>query len=180
MNSDQLLAQAQKMDPQALAAIHDRYYMVVYRYVHYRLDDEMVVEDITSEVFIRLINALQKGEGSIKNVQAWLLGTASHIVHDHLRHKYRRPTESIEIHENLPSNNLTEVSVEDNLEKGIVRKAMQKLTEEQQHVLALRFSSELTIEDTARAMKKSINAVKVLQFRALSALRRHVNIGREE
>jgi len=49
---------------------------------------------------------------------------------------------------------------------------MRRLTADQQHVLALRFTQELSLEETARMMKKSLNAVKVIQFRALAALRR--------
>ncbi|MFZ6019478.1 MAG: sigma factor-like helix-turn-helix DNA-binding protein [Chloroflexota bacterium] len=41
-------------------------------------------------------------------------------------------------------------------------------------MLALRFSQELSVQETARVMKKSVEAVKVLQFRALAALRRQL------
>jgi RNA polymerase sigma-70 factor (ECF subfamily) len=46
------------------------------------------------------------------------------------------------------------------------------LTVEQQHVLTLRFSEERSLEETAQALGKSIGAVKILQFRALAALRK--------
>jgi RNA polymerase sigma-70 factor (ECF subfamily) len=48
------------------------------------------------------------------------------------------------------------------------------LTPEQQHVLALRFSQELSLEETAAVMGKNVNAVKVLQFRAVQALRQRM------
>jgi len=53
-----------------------------------------------------------------------------------------------------------------------IRWAMVRLTIDQQHVLALRFSQDLSLEETATIVGKSINAVKVLQFRALAAMRR--------
>ena len=43
---------------------------------------------------------------------------------------------------------------------------------EQQHVLALRFSEERSLDETARIIGKSVTAVKALQFRALASLRR--------
>jgi RNA polymerase sigma-70 factor (ECF subfamily) len=46
------------------------------------------------------------------------------------------------------------------------------LTVDQQHVLALRFAEEYSLEETAHIMGKTIGAVKTLQFRALAALRR--------
>jgi len=48
------------------------------------------------------------------------------------------------------------------------------LTDEQQQVLALRFGDGRSIDDTATLMRKSVTAVKQLQFRAVAALRRHL------
>jgi len=50
--------------------------------------------------------------------------------------------------------------------------AYAKLTAEQQHVLALRFGQGYSLEETASVLKKNVNAVKALQFRALAALQR--------
>jgi RNA polymerase sigma-70 factor (ECF subfamily) len=57
---------------------------------------------------------------------------------------------------------------------------VQQLTSAQQHVLALRFSQGLSIEETARLMHKTIGAVKVLQFRALEAVRKLLHVGEKE
>ena len=168
---DRVLEGAKNLDPRMLAAIHDHFYPIVYRYVRYRLDDEDVCEDITSEVFLRMLNALHKKRGPRKNLQGWLLGTASHLVNDHLRLRYRRKTESIE-DKHLVSPHLPEQVVEDAFRQQEVRQAIQRLTTEQQHVLALRFSDDRTLEETAALMGKTIGAVKTLQFRALASLRR--------
>ena len=55
---------------------------------------------------------------------------------------------------------------------GEIRWAMSRLTPDQQHVLALRFSQDCSLEETASMVDKSVNAVKVLQFRTLAAMRR--------
>jgi len=172
MEDNATLSRVHSLDPQALTVIHDRYFPVVYRYVRYRLDDEQLVEDITSEVFMRLLNTLHQKRKKIQNIQGWLLGTASNLVHDHLRLKYQRKVENLDEHENIPSSYSTEISAEDAFNRSHVRQAFQKLTADQQHVLALRFSQEFSLEETAQVMEKSVNAVKVLQFRALSSLRR--------
>lgn len=166
-----LLSRVHDLDPHALAIVHDQFYPVVYRYVRYRLDDDQTCEDIASEVFLRLLTALDQRGKSIQNIQGWLLGTASHLVNDHLRSYYNRPTEPLE-DETLVSTLLPEETVERTWQQREVRSAMEKLTVEQQHVLALRFSEERTLEETAQALDKSIGAVKVLQFRALEALRK--------
>ena len=55
-----------------------------------------------------------------------------------------------------------------------VRGAYAELSSDQQNVLALRFGSGYSLEETARVMQKNVNAVKALQFRALAALQRNI------
>ena len=159
------------LDSQAIGAIFDRYYPDVHRYVRYRLNDDQVAEDIASDVFVRLLDASQQGRGPQTNLKAWLLGTASHVVTDHLRRAYRRPTDSLS--ENMLDPLALPVDEFDRREKDrAVRAAMKHLTPEQQHVLALRFGEGYSLEETASVMKKNVNAVKALQFRALASLQR--------
>lgn len=172
-DSETILARAQKLDPQALALLHDELYPVVYRFVFFRLDDAQVCEDITAEVFLRLIETFKKPNSQIQDARAWLLGTASHLVMDHMRNKYRRPVEPLENQENrLQDGTSPERAAEDTMHFDQVRSVMGSLSADQQTVLALRFSQDCSLEETARLMGKTIGAVKVLQFRALEKLRR--------
>ncbi len=173
--AESLLQRAQALDAQALAQLHDRYYPAVYRYVRYRLENEQVVEDISSEVFLRLLDHLHRRKGEIRDLRAWLLGTAANLINEHLRHKYRRPTDNLADHESLPSGEDVHRAAEQNESQRAVRQALRRLTREQQHVLALRFSQDLSIEETARIMNKTIGAVKVLQFRALASIRKIID-----
>ncbi len=159
------------LDSQAVAAVYDRYYPDVYRFVRYRLNDETTAEDIASEVFIRLLEAVKSGHAPQTSLKAWLLGTASHIVTDHFRKSYRRPTD--ELPETLPDERPDPVlDVEQRERERHLKAAMSKLTDEQQTVLSLRFGQGYSLEETAAFLKKNINAVKQLQFRALAALNR--------
>jgi RNA polymerase sigma-70 factor, ECF subfamily len=169
---EDLLKQARKFDQEALALIHDQYYPVVYRYVRFRLDDEAACEDIASEVFTRFLQALKRPEQKIDDLRGWLLGTSANLIHDAFRKQYRRPQEPLDDHEALPDLQTAETMSDRKIARDELRLAMQRLTEDQQHVLALRFSQECSLEETARQVGKTVNAVKVLQFRALAALRR--------
>ena len=170
MDSELPLARSKKIDAQQLAALHDKLYPVVYRYVRYRLDDPQVCEDISSEVFLNLIDALTRRDHTIKNIRAWLLGTASNLINDYLRIAYKRPIENLDEQE-IPDDRSPEDAAELKSQHQMVRAAMQHLTPEQQHVLALRFADERSIEETAKLMGKTIGAVKTMQFRALTALK---------
>jgi RNA polymerase sigma-70 factor (ECF subfamily) len=173
--SNDLITRARNLEPQALAEIHDQYHPEVYRYVRYRLSDEALVEDITSEVFVRLLDALHRRRGPDQSLRGWLMGTASNLVNDHLRRRYAQPVVTIKDPEgalDLPGGESPESSLIAAWQKQQVREALQRLTQEQQHVLALRFAEERSLDETAEIVGKSINAVKALQFRALASLRR--------
>ncbi len=163
---------ARIIDPQALGVLHDQLYPAVFRYVAYRLQDQQLCEDITSEVFVRLLDACQRRNSKIQDVRAWVFGTASNLINDHFRQKYRRQFEDLEDHQDLPADHSTEGAVDRALTLREISWALHKLTPDQQHVIALRFSQELSLEETAAIVGKSVNAVKVLQFRALAAMRR--------
>jgi RNA polymerase sigma-70 factor (ECF subfamily) len=171
--ADALLEASRRMDGQALAEVHDRFYPLVRRYIGYRLGDPETVEDLTAETFLQLLDGLQKRGGQIRDLRAYLLGTASHLVNDHLRRRYRRGEQNLtEEHEEIIGDVRLEQDADERSQQQAIRLALRRLTAEQQHVLALRFSQELSLEETARLMGKSVGAVKVLQFRAIASLRR--------
>lgn len=163
----------QRLDSQAIAAIYDQYFSEVYRYVRYRIDDDSAAEDIASDVFVRLLEATQKKQGPQSSLKGWLIATASHAVNDYLRRQYRRPVEMLS--DSIPDGRPGIHAEMDAREQNrLVQSAYSQLTSEQQHVLALRFGQGYSIEETAAYLKKNINAVKALQFRALASLQRQI------
>ncbi len=161
------------LDQQVIGVVYDQHFSEIYRYVLYRIGDSILAEDIASDVFIRLLEAVHSGRPPQTNLKGWLIGTASHAVTDHLRRKYRQPEE--EISESMPDGGPSIPAIVDQREQNrIVNDAYAQLTPEQQHVLALRFGQGYSLVETATFMNKNVNAVKALQFRALAALQREV------
>lgn len=163
-----------KLDSQVIGAVYDRYFDEVYKFVYYRLSDEQAAEDIASDVFVRLLEAIRRKRGPQTNLKGWLLSTASHAVADYLRQAYRKPTETLL--ETLQDENASSLREEIDRREQVnkVQEAYAELTEEQQNVLALRFGGGYSLEETASVMQKNVNAVKALQFRALAALQRNI------
>lgn len=161
------------LDSQTIGDIYDQYFSEVYRYVRYRISNETVAEDIASDVFVRLLEAVQHRKGPQASIKGWLIATASNAVNDHLRIQYRRPTEALS--ESLPDAN-SSVAFELDLreQNRLLHQAYTQLTSEQQHVLALRFGLGFSLEETAAQLKKKVNAIKALQFRALASLQRQL------
>jgi RNA polymerase sigma-70 factor (ECF subfamily) len=172
-DDDAMLAGARRLESRALAAIHDRYYPDLYRYLLYRTNDEHAAEDLASEVFMRFLNGLHAGKAPDR-LPAWLFGVAAHLVADHFRRQSRRPQTSLV--DDLPATEAgPEGQTEARLREAAVRRALTELTDEQQQVLALRFGEGRSLEQAAHAMQKSVTAIKQLQFRAVAALRRKLD-----
>jgi RNA polymerase sigma-70 factor (ECF subfamily) len=102
------------------------------------------------------------------------MGTAANMINDHYRKSYAHSDETLtdEIH----SNGGDPAHLTEQGERAeVIRKALTQLTAEQQHVLTLRFGNDYSLEETAIIMGKNANAIKALQFRAISSLRRLIS-----
>ncbi len=165
--------QLNDLNAQTVGAVYDEYFHEIYRYVLYRINDPDLAADIASDVFIRLLEAVHAKRGPTTNLKGWLIATASHIVTDHLRKKYRHPEDEIPASLPDPEPDIT-AQLDFREQNRNVKEALLKLTAEQQHVLSLRFGQGYSLEETAYLMNKNVNAVKALQFRALAALQREI------
>ena len=166
-----LLHRAKSLDQDALAQVHERYYDAIYRYLSFRVSDVQTAEDLTSEVFIRFLHAIQQKNAPQNTIRGWLFGAASLILKEHYRKKKR--SQLTELSDSLPGETVAPTERLEALESNqALRLAMTNLTEEQQHVLALRFGYEMPVRDVAETMNKSEGSVKMLQVRAIAALSR--------
>jgi RNA polymerase sigma-70 factor (ECF subfamily) len=168
------------LDPLAITTIHNRYYPEVYRFARFRVGDEVLAEDISGDVFMRLLEAVHAGRGPEKNLRGWLISTTANIVNDYFRkiynHPNEEPPEAIENIAQMHDERLDPVVISDANERTLViRSAIRELTDEQQKVIGMRFGNGFTLEETAELMGKKTNAIKALQFRALAALRRMIS-----
>jgi RNA polymerase sigma-70 factor (ECF subfamily) len=161
------------LDSQAITAVYNQYFPEIFRYVRYRLDDDALAEDISSDVFCSLLKAIKEGRAPGVSLRGWLIGTARHMIIDTIRKKQRHPSEAISDELESTGDGPCE-EVESRLASHALHKALIQLTEDQQQVLALRFGQGYSLEETAEVMRKHVNAVKALQFRALNALQRRM------
>lgn len=166
-----LIQRAKGGEPAAFTEIYERCQPAVYRYIFYQVSDATIAEDLTSEVFVRLVDKIDRFTYRGRPLLAWLYAIARNLVTDHHRRaKLSQPLEP----EKQPIADEVDVeeAVEDKLAQHRVIAAIPRLTEEQRQVILLRFIEGLDNASTASILNKSVNAVKALQHRALAALRR--------
>jgi RNA polymerase sigma-70 factor (ECF subfamily) len=165
-----LIRQATEGDEAVMSALYERYRDGVFRYLYYRVGDRHTAEDLTSEVFERMLRFIGSFKPPSSSFQAWLYQIARNLAIDHSRRMKVRNHLSLE-EELIDQTNDIDTTVERRLNSETLAKALRKLPEEQRDVILMRFVSGMPIAETAQALHKSENAVKGLQRRALIALR---------
>jgi RNA polymerase sigma-70 factor (ECF subfamily) len=170
-NEHTLLDRAKQYDPEALAELYDRYAPKMYAYIYRRINDAALAEDLTSELFLRMLRAIQSERTWRKSFRAWLYRIAHNLVVD----VYRRqppPAISLEDAAYLSTEDDPLEQVQETMDCSRLQAVLGRLTPDQQQVLALRFGEGLTARETARIVRKTTGAVEGLQRRALAAIRR--------
>jgi RNA polymerase sigma-70 factor (ECF subfamily) len=157
------IAQAQGGDPEALRFLYLRYADSVYGYVCSILRDEHDAEDVTQQVFAKLLTALGRYEPRNVPFSAWILRVAHNTALDHLRARRTVPCE--ELDRGAAGDGGRERFAE-------LRVALADLPPEQRDVLVLRFLIGLTPGEIAERMGRSVEAVHGLQHRGRRGLRR--------
>ncbi|OGO17227.1 MAG: RNA polymerase subunit sigma-70 [Chloroflexi bacterium RBG_16_50_11] len=170
-DEESLIRRAQQRDQVALTQLYENNFDRIYRYIVFKIGDRTEAEDMTQQVFLNAIQSIASYKFKGMPFTSWLYRIAHNQVVDHLRKKTRRPTapldETIPAGEEDPGH-----AAERKLEIEAVVLAAKKLTAAQQEVISLRFGSELSVAEVAKAIGKSEGAVKALQHSAIVALRK--------
>jgi len=166
-----VITAAGSLDQDALTAIFDEYAPAIYKYLLRLGLGSSEADQVVGDVFARLLEKLAEGKGPRKNLRSYLFQTAYHLVVDHSRERQR--TAPLEVADTV-NQAMTPVQsrAEENMLLEKLSTAMEdELTEDQRHVLVLRFQEDFSLKETAEIVGKNVNAVKALQNRAINRLR---------
>ena len=162
-----VLKKARKLDEDALAQLTNENYEGVYRFFYYRTQTKEDAEDLTHEVFIRMVRSIGTQTGVFS---AWLFRIARNLLVDHYRKEGKNTVIALEeIDKALPA--LRTKDAQAPLKAEEIRSTLSVLTDEQREVIVRKFFEGYTNQEIAEDLGKTAGAVKLLQFRALGALR---------
>jgi len=169
-----LLERARACDPHALSDVYDLYASRIYSYLYHRVGDAGLAEDLTGQVFLRMLEAIRHERAWTTSFSGWLYRIAHNLVVDHFRRRGRNSQVGLDDAPDVPSDTRVDPvnAAEQKLDQDDLRTAITRLTEEQAQVISLRFLEEKSIAEVAEIIGKSEGAVKALQYRAVIALRR--------
>jgi RNA polymerase sigma-70 factor, ECF subfamily len=158
------VTRAKAGDREGLHYLYVRYADDVLRYVTGLIRDHHEAEDITQNVFAKLMTAINKYEERAVPFDAWILRVARNAALDHLRARRAIPTEEVR---------LTDTGrAQTALDRGqALRQALEDLPEDQREVLVLRHIIGLSPVEIANTLDKSESSVHGLHHRGRRSLR---------
>ena len=167
----EVVRRAVARDPAAFGELYEAHLSRVYRHVRYRIADQDLAEDITSQVFLRAWQAIDRYEPREgRPFLAWLFTIANNLIIDHHR-RAKRELPGIESDRHVARTGDPEaLAVSADLNEQI-RAAISRLKPEYQLIVSLRLIEDMDYEDIARILGKKPGALRVTLFRALSQLR---------
>jgi len=170
-----LVTRAQGGDVDAIGTLYDQHHESIFRYLWLRVNDSKLAEDLTGDVFMRMLSALPRYQPIGVPFRAWLYRIAHNLLVDH----WRKPNPLDPIEEESDDGDPS-LGVERKLLVVHMNRAMTQLEPNQHQVIVLRFVMGLSLQEVARAVGKTEGAVKSLQHRGLTALRRALEPEREQ
>ena len=172
---ERLVEQARSGDADAFGRIFDVYHEPVYRFIASRVRRPMDAEDLTQIVFVKALEALPRYEARGVPFGGWLFRLARNAVIDQARTR-RDHTDLEAVAERASEDEGPHDIVAARRDMDAVAKALRALTPEQRETVELRFFAGLSAKEAAAAMGKQEGTVRGLQFRAIAALRRALDI----
>lgn len=167
-----LITHAQRGDVNAIGRLYDRHRESIFRYLWIRLDDQPLAEDLTGDVFMRMLAALPRYQQQGLPFRAWLYRIAHNLLIDYFRKLNHQATVPLEAVEDQGAGDDPDQAVEQALLSERLQAALRDLEPTQSDVVTLRFLVGLSLHETALTLGKTEAAIKALQHRGLEKLRR--------
>jgi RNA polymerase sigma-70 factor, ECF subfamily len=164
-----LVRHARHADPQVLTLMYQQYAKAIYRYAFIRVRDEVLAQDIQSEVFLRVVEGIDRYEERGLPLLAWLFRITHDRSVDTIRRRCRRPQVSLErCHDVIEEDDRQEQRELSNE----IQRFLQELCPLQRSVIQLRFFEYCSIQEVAQRLGRSEGAIRALTHRGLRSLRK--------
>ena len=172
LSEERWLEAVRSFDEEVLVEIYDTLSPELYRYAYRLVGDPEEAEDLLSETFKRMLQAIHSGGGPKDHLRAYLYRTLHNLVVD--RHRRGETLRVGPVPDQIPGaeDDNPAVTVERRLEQQEARALLWRLTNEQRQVILLKYFQDLSHAEIAAVLGKTEGSVKALQHRGIASLRR--------
>ncbi|MCM3387875.1 RNA polymerase sigma factor [Ureibacillus chungkukjangi] len=164
----------------SIVEIYNQHYLDVYRFLVCFSGNQNDAEDLTQEVFIRVLKSLPNFKTD-SNFKTWIFSIAKHVALDHYRKKKFSTIfkegffSKLESKEKKPDEEYEKTELE-----HYVHEAISKLKPNHRAAVILRGINEFSVKETAEILQCSEAKVKVDYHRALKDLKRKLDLDGKE
>jgi RNA polymerase sigma-70 factor (ECF subfamily) len=170
----QLVEQAKRGNREALEELYLLHFDRIYSYLHMSVGNRHDAEDLTTQVFVKMLESIGKFRWRSAPFSAWLFRIAHNLAMDHFRANKRWQPEE-EVPEPDPGEgSAAEEEAFESIGRQSMMELIQNLSHEQQQVLTLKFVFNFSNAEAATILDKTEGAIKSLQHRALASLQRQL------
>lgn len=164
--------QSQEFKEQFFSQIYDEHVDKVYRFVFFKVSNEALAQDITSETFTRLWKEISF-DREVKSPSGFLFRVAKNLITDHYRVKDQNPA-NLDNLDNVLVDQKEDVlsTIVQNDEMRTVKAALDQLNEDSRLAVSLYYIEQLPYSDVAKALNRSQGATRVLVSRGMKQLRK--------
>ncbi|MEO6197710.1 MAG: RNA polymerase sigma factor [Dehalococcoidia bacterium] len=171
-DESELIARAKSGDKEAFGRLYEEHAVRVFRHAYFLTGEVPLAEDLTAQAFLRAMEAMPRYEDRGVPFVAWLLRiTANLAINYRKAQKNGRHAQLPETLEDDDALTSPETCCTMKSEGDHVWQKVRTLPLEQRQVIVMRFMDDLPYSTVAQVLGKSVGAVRVIQFRALSNLR---------
>jgi len=162
--------QSHEFKEQFFSQLYDEYIDRVYRFVLFKVSNESMAQDITSETFTRLWKEISL-DREVKNPSGFLFTIARNLVIDHYRGKDQNPVilDNLDIIQDT-NQDIAKMAVQ-NDDMRIIVKALEQLKDEYRIAVSLYYIEQEPISDVAKALGKSQSTARVIIHRGMKQLK---------
>jgi RNA polymerase sigma-70 factor (ECF subfamily) len=173
ISDSELVVRAKAGDPGAFTAIYERYSAAIYRYIYFRVGEAELAEDLQAEVFLRMLEGIQRYEDRGWPISAWLYRIAHDRTVDTMRRRRNRQHVPLEAWSGTCDGPDSTVDVQ--LDHEELNQMLNDLTDEQRQVIRLRFMADMSVQEVAQKLGRTEGSVKALQHRGIQSLARRLS-----
>jgi RNA polymerase sigma-70 factor (ECF subfamily) len=154
------------------AAFYDSTVADVYSYLlRAVLGNRALAEDLTQETFASVVSAVRDGRAGAYSIP-WVIGVARHKLVDHYRNAAREHRRLALAWSSGVGRDEEQLDDLDDVDFARVAELLQTLAPDHRLVLVLRYLDELSVDEIASDIGRSVHATESLLARARHALAR--------
>jgi RNA polymerase sigma-70 factor, ECF subfamily len=169
-----LVEHAQAGDREALEELYLIHFDRIYSFLHLSVGNRHDAEDLTTQTFLKMLEAIGRFRWQSVPFSAWLFRIAHNLAIDHFRARRRVQPEGEVPEPPGQEESSAEQQAMDSIGQAGMLTLIERLSMEQRQVLTLKFLFGFANADVAGILDKTEGAVKSLQHRALASLQKHV------